>query len=151
VARFDEGFTHKQTYQLDNNQRTLEVTYPFLEMGKDEWQKGLTFSAAMMAWTEVAARLFENVPDLRQMTFIGMHDDAQIMKIVMDRQQYDGINRGLRETIAAHRGITFQQVGMRRMNDQQAAKEEQTFRTKTYRDALTKLPKAQVSISPKLK
>jgi hypothetical protein len=42
-------------------------------------------------------------------------------------------------------------VGMRRMNDQQAAKEEQAFRSKTYREALAKLPRAQVTISPKLK
>jgi len=151
AARVDEGFKHKPSYTLESGKRAVEVTYPFLAMGKDDWDTGLTFSEAMMAWTEVAARLFENVPDLREMSFTGVLQDAPVLKIAINRQQYDGINRGLRETIAAHRGITFQSVGMKRMNDKQAAKEEQTFRTKTYRDALAKLPKAQVMVSPKLK
>jgi hypothetical protein len=151
IPRVDEAFTHKPGYKLDTNRRAVDVTYPYLAMGKDEWDKSLSFSAAVMAWSEVAARLFENVPDLREMNFTGLLEDAPVLKIALTRPQYDGINRGLRETIAAHRGITFQSVGMKRMNDQQAAKEEQTFRTKTYREALAKLPKAQVTVSPKLK
>ena len=151
AARFDANFAHKPAYTLDAAKRSVEVTDPYLEMGKDEWAKGLSFSAAMMAWSEVTARFFENVPDLREVTYIGVLGDAPVVKITLSRQQFDASNRGLRETIAAHRGITFQSVGLRRMNDQQAAKEEQAFRTKTYRDALANLPKTQVTISPKLK
>ena len=151
TTRFDAQFAHKSAYKLDAANRSVEVTYPYLEMGKDEWQKGLTFSSAVMAWTEVAARFFENVPDLRAVTFIGLLEDAPVVKIGLSRQEFDASNRGLRETIAAHRGITFQSVGLRRMNDQQAAKEEQAFRTKTYKEALAKLSRSQVSISPKLK
>jgi hypothetical protein len=151
TARFDAQFVHKSSYKLDAASRSVEVTYPYLELGKDEWQKGLTFSSAVMAWTEVAARFFDNVPDLRAVTFVGLLEDAPVVKIALSRQEFDASNRGLRETIAAHRGITFQSVGLRRMNDQQAAKEEQAFRTKTYKEALAKLSRSQVSISPKLK
>jgi hypothetical protein len=151
TERFDAQFAHKPAYKLDAAKRSVEVTNPYLEMGKDEWAKGLSFSSAMMAWSEVAARFFDNVPDLREVTYIGLLEDAPVVKITLSRQEFDAGNRSLRETIAAHRGITFQSVGMRRMNDQQAAKEEQAFRTKTYKEALAKLSRSQVTISPKLK
>jgi hypothetical protein len=151
TARIDEGFTHKPSYKLDAGARAVEVTYPYLVMGKDEYDKTLTFNSAMMAWSEVVARMFENVPDLKQVAFQGVLDDAPVLKIALTREQFDATNRSLRETIAAHRGITFQQVGMRRMNDAQAVKEEKAFQSKTYRESLAKLPRSQVTISPKLK
>src|SRR5262245_4415636 len=37
VARFDEKFTHKPAYKIDPTRQAAEVTYPYLETGKDEY------------------------------------------------------------------------------------------------------------------
>jgi hypothetical protein len=42
-------------------------------------------------------------------------------------------------------------LGLHRKDDKGAAKEQDTFQSKTYRTALAKLPKGQVFVAPKLK
>ena len=52
---------------------------------------------------------------------------------------------------ASHAAITFQSIGMGAKTSEAAEKEQEKFKSKTYKDALGKLPKEQVMISPKLK
>jgi hypothetical protein len=37
VERFDDKFTHKPTMNVDAANKSVEVTYPYLETGKDEY------------------------------------------------------------------------------------------------------------------
>ena len=151
VARYDEKFVHKTTYKLDAGNQAVEITYPFLEMGKDEYLENLKTNSAMAAWAEYMTSMFSKAQDLKAMTFIGLWKDEPVVKISVSRQQFDNILARLQETIASHAAITFQTIGMGRKTSEQAEKEQEQFKSKTYRDALAKLPKEQVTISPKLK
>jgi hypothetical protein len=50
--RFDDKFTHKPTYKIDAARQSVEVTYPYLDTGKDEYVKTITFNNAMTYWAE---------------------------------------------------------------------------------------------------
>jgi len=41
VARFDEAFKHKPTFKVDAATQAAEVTYPYLETGKDQYVPAL--------------------------------------------------------------------------------------------------------------
>lgn len=150
-ARYDEKFAHKTAYKLDAGNQAVEITYPFLEMGKDEYVADLKTNSAMAAWAEFMTSMFSNAEPLKSLTFIGLWKDEPVIKISISRQQYDNSLARLQETIASHAAITFQTIGMGKKTSEQAEKEQEKFKSKTYRDALDKLPKEQVSISPKLK
>ena len=47
--------------------------------------------------------------------------------------------------------FTFQVIGMGKKTSEAAEKEQEKFKSKSYKAALDKLPKDQVFISPKLK
>jgi hypothetical protein len=151
VERFDEKFAHKPTYKLDAARQVVEVTFPYLEMGKDEYAKELKLNSALTYWIEFVTSMFRKVPDLKEVTYVGLHDDAPALRITISRQQYDSSFSALQETIAAHAAITFQTLGMHRTTDKGAEKEQETFKAKTYKEALAVLPKGQVTIAKKLK
>jgi hypothetical protein len=150
AARVDETFKHKASYKLDAATKAVDVTWPYLEMGKDEYVDKLKLSTALGDWIEVATSLFRKVPDLAQVSFSGLVNDAEVLHISLTRRQFDSGFSGLQETIAAHSAVTFQALGTGHTNDKNAEKEQEAFKIKTYKDALADLPKNQVTISPKL-
>jgi hypothetical protein len=54
VVRFDDKFTHKPTMKFDAAKHAVEVTYPYLDTGKDEYVKAVSFNNAMTYWAEFA-------------------------------------------------------------------------------------------------
>jgi hypothetical protein len=151
VARVDDKFTHKPSFKADPARMAVEVTYPYLELGKDEYVKDLKFNAAMRDWIEHAQTFFGKVEGLKELTFVGIQNDQPVVKITTTREQFNGQLASLQEEIAAHSAVTFASLGMHTTNDKGAAKEQSTFQSKTYKTALAALPKNQVFVSPKLK
>jgi hypothetical protein len=151
IDRFDDKFTHKPTYTVDPTQKSVEVQYPYLETGKDEYVKALSFNAAMTYWAEFMSTMFQKAPDLQQITYVGLLDDQPALKITVTRQEYDSKLTTVQETIASFAAITFAKLGLHKLNDKAAQKEQETHKTKTYLNALSFLPKDHVSISPRLK
>jgi hypothetical protein len=151
VARYDEKFAHKTTYKLDAGNQSVEISYPYLEMGKDEFVADLKTNSALGAWAEYMTSMFSQAEQLKSMTFIGVYKDEPVVRISVSRQQFDNILARLQETIASHAAITFQTIGMGAKTSAAAEKEQERFKSNTYKDALAKLPKEQVTISPKLK
>ncbi len=150
-TRYDEKFAHKTTYKLDPGNQSVEISYPYLEMGKDEFVADLKINSALGAWAEYMTSMFSNAQELKSMTFVGIYKEEPVIRISVSRQQFDNILARLQETIASHAAITFQTIGMGKSSSEKAEKEQERFKSKTYKDALDKLPKAQVTISPKLK
>jgi hypothetical protein len=148
--RFDDEFQHKPSYKLDAEGKSVEVTYPYLEMGKDEYVPTLKFTSALNYWIEFVTSLFRKVPDLKSVSFVGLYDEAPVLRITLSRQQFDGGFAGLQETIAAHAAVTFQALGTGRATDKSAEKEQESYKLKTYKDALEDLPKSQITIAPAL-
>jgi hypothetical protein len=151
IARYDEKFVHKTAYKLDAGNQAVEISYPFVEMGKDEFVANLKINSAMASWAEYMTSMFSNAEQLKSLTFVGIWKDEPAIKISVSREQFDNILSRLQEIIASHAAITFQTIGMGAKTSEQAEKEQEQFKSKTYKDALAKLPKEQVSISPQLK
>lgn len=151
VARFDDKFTHKPTYKVDAAAKAVEVQYPYLETGKDEYVKELSFNAAMTYWAEFMSTMFQKAPDLQQITYNGVLNDEPVLRITVTRQEYDAKLTTVQETIASFAAITFAKLGMHKLDDKGAQKEQEAFKTNTYTTALSFLPKDHVMVSPKLK
>lgn len=149
-ARFDDTFTHKPAHKIDASRQAVEVTFPYLTTGKDEYVETLKLTSALTYWIEFVTSLFRRVPDLKEVGYVGLHGDEPVVKITVTREQFERELTRLQEDIAAHGAITFQAVGSGRSSDKAAEREQETFRLKTYREALALLPKAQVSIAPRL-
>ena len=128
----------------------MEVTYPYLEMGKDEYVESLKLTSALTYWIEFVTNLFRKVPDLKEVSYLGVHDDARCSRSPSRESSSSATSPGLQETIAAHAAVTFQSIGTGRSSDKAAEREQETFKLKTYKAALALLPKAQVTIAPKL-
>lgn len=149
-AAIDEGFKNKPSYKFDPASKQVEITWPFLEMGKDQYVEKLKLSSALGDWIDLTTAMFRKAPDLAAVTFSGIHQDAEVLRITLSRKQFDAGFAGLQETIAAHAAVTFQALGTGRATDKSAEKEQETFKLKTYREALADLPKNQVTIAPRL-
>jgi hypothetical protein len=151
VAHVDDKFTHKPSYKLDAPRGAVEITYPYLEMGKDEYVGTLKFNSAMRDWIAHTTSLFRKVDGLKEITFVGVHEDKPVVKISVTRQQFESSLASLQEDVAAHAAITFASLGLHKKDDKGAEKEQSAFHSKTYKSALATLPKDQVFVSPKLK
>jgi hypothetical protein len=95
--------------------------------------------------------MFGKSPELQSVTYIGMLNDAPVLKITTTRQQFDAKLSTVQETIASYSAITFAKLGLHKIDDKGAKKDQEQYRTKTYKAALSFLPKEQVMVSPKLK
>ena len=151
VERFDDKFTHKPTMKVDDANKGVEVTYPYLETGKDEYVASLGFNTAMTYWAEFTTTMFGKAPDLKKVTYIGLLDDQPVLKIATTREQFDSKLSTVQETIASYSAITFAKLGLHKIDDKGAKKDQEQHKTKTYKAALSFLPKDQVMVSPKLK
>lgn len=150
-VRFDEKFTHKPTYKVDPATNAAEVSYPYLETGKDEYVKALTFNSAMTYWAEFTSTMFSKAPALKELTYIGVLNDQPILKITVLRDEFEQKLSNVQETIASYAAVTFAKLGLHKTDDKGALKDQEEQKTKTYKAALSFLPKQRVFISPKLK
>jgi hypothetical protein len=151
VERFDDKFTHKPTMKVDTAKKSVEVTYPYLETGKDQYVANLNFNSAMTYWAEFTTTMFGKSPDLQQVTYIGLLNDQPALKITTTRQQFDAKLSTVQETIASYSAITFAKLGLHKTDDKGAKKDKEQHTTQVYKAALATLPKDQVMVSPKLK
>jgi hypothetical protein len=151
VTAVSDAFTHRASYKLDANRKSVELTYPYLELGKDEYVKDLKFNSAMRDWIDTATTFFRKVDGLAELTFIGLSGDKPVVKITTTRADFERTLGNLQETIASHANVTFASLGMHTKDEKGAAKEQDAFQKKTYKEALALLPRNQVSVSAKLK
>jgi len=151
VARFDDKFTHKPAMKIDDAKKAVEVTYPYLETGKDEYVENLSFNSAMTYWAEFVTTMFGKSPELQSVTYVGVLNDAPILKVTTTRQQFDSKLSTVQETIASYSAITFAKLGLHKTDDKGAKKDQEQHKTQVYKAALAYLPKDQVMVSPKLK
>jgi hypothetical protein len=151
VERFDDKFTHKPTMNVDSANKSVEVTYPYLETGKDEYVATLGFNSAMTYWAEFTTTMFGKAPELQKVTYIGLLNDQPALKITTTRQQFDAKLSTVQETIASYSAITFAKLGLHKTDDKGAKKDQEQHKTQVYKAALAYLPKDQVMVSPKLK
>jgi len=151
IVRVDDKFTHKPTMKIDDAKKAVEVTFPYLETGKDEYVETLGFNTAMTYWAEFTTTMFGKAPELKEVTYVGVLNDQPILKITTTREQFDSKLSTVQETIASYSAITFAKLGLHKIDDKGAKKDQEQHKMKTYKAALSFLPANQVMISSKLK
>jgi hypothetical protein len=151
VARFDEAFKHKPSFTVDTTAASATVTYPYLDTGKDEYVKDLSFNAAMTYWAEFMTTMFAKSAALKRLTYVGVLNEEPVLKVTTTRDEFDKNLSRTQETIASHAAITFAKLGLHKTDDKGAKKDQEQQKTKVYSAALAMLPKDAVFVSAKLK
>jgi hypothetical protein len=147
----DKGWKLEKKIERNDPAKTLVITQPYTEPGKDAWAETLSFNMAMNVFTDTAQALFEKVPELSAMTFIGRWKDEDVVKITLDRPAYQAakINE-IEEQIGQLHGRAFLELSTGRSSDAQAAKANAGRLAGVYKKMLAGL-KGKAFVSPKLK
>jgi hypothetical protein len=148
----DKGWKLEKKIVRDDAQKTLLLTWPYTEPGKDAWAEQLSYHMALNIFTDAAKDLFEKVPELHAFTFIGRWKDQDIVKISLDRTQYQSLHLSdIDEQVGQLHGRAFLELATGRSSDAKAAKANAQRWDAVYKKMLAQLPKAQVSVSSTLK
>jgi hypothetical protein len=147
----DKGWKLEKKIERDDAGKSLTITLPYTEPGEDKWAEKLSYNQAMGEFTDVAKSLFEKVPELRAMTFVGRWKDQDVAKISLDRTQYQAINLSdLEEQIGQLHGRAFLELSTGRGSDASVAKANTQRMAALYKKTLGQL-KGHVWVAPTLK
>lgn len=147
----DKGWKLEKKIDRQDDQKTLTITMPYTEPGEDRWADKLSFNQAMVVFTDTAKELFEKVPELRAMTYVGRWKDQDVVKISMDRSQYQAINIGdIEEQIGQLHGRAFLELATNRGTDKSVDKANTQRMAAIYKKMLGQL-KGHAWVSPTLK
>ena len=121
------------------------------EPGKDQYAETLSFNQALVQFTDTAKALFEKVPELRGLTYVGRWKDQDVVKISLDRAQYQAVNLAdLEEQIGQLHGRAFLELSTGRGSDASVAKANAQRMAAIYKKMLGQL-KGHAWVSPTLK
>lgn len=71
----------------------VEITWPFVsDDGSGKYVEKLSYANATQTFYSTTREIFEKIPDLKKVTFIGKHEDQVVMKIWLSRDQYTALN-----------------------------------------------------------
>jgi len=159
----EQNKTVKLAIKVDRNdaQKSLTVTFPYTESGKDQWAETLSFNQAMNFFTDMAQSLFEKVPELSQLTYVGTWSSCKdhaptcpaedVVKISLDRDTYHGLKLGeLEDQIGQIHGRAYLEMSSGRGSDAAISKANSARMSALYRKILAQL-KGRAWVSPKLK
>ncbi|MCU1282549.1 MAG: hypothetical protein JWM53_6095 [bacterium] len=147
----DKGWKLEKKIDRNDENKTLTVTVPYTEPGEDRWADKLSYNQAMVVFTDTAKQLFEKVPELRALNYVGRWKDQDVVKIGMDRTQYQAINLGdVEESIGQLHGRAFLELATNRGTDKSVDKANNQRMAAIYKKMLGQL-KGHAWVSPTLK
>ena len=164
----DEALSHddktwKLQKKIDRNDaaKTLALTLPYVEPGKDQWAETLSFNQAMNIFTDTAQQLFEKVPELATLTYVGTWSACKdhaatcpaedVVKISLDRETYHSLKLNeLDESVGQIHGRAYLELSGGKGSDASISKANGARMSALYRKMLTQL-KGHAWVSPKLK
>jgi hypothetical protein len=147
----DKGWKLEKKVVRDDKAKTVTVTQPYTEPGKDAYADQLSFNMAMNVFTDTAQALFEKVPELTTLTYVGRWKDEDVVKIDIDRPTYQKLNLAdIDEQIGQLHGRAFLELSLGKSSDAKAAKENSQRLAGVYKKMLAGL-KGHATVSPKLK
>jgi|GEM_PF-2628435 len=146
----DKGWKLEKKLTRDDANKTLTIQVPYTEPGKDQWADTLSYTMALNIFADTAKTLFEKVPELRSLTFVGQWKDEDVVKISLDRPLYQSLKLGeIEDKVGALHGQAYLEMSAGK-NDAQVAKANAARLNALYKKMLTGL-KGQAFVSPKLK
>ncbi|MEO6952285.1 MAG: hypothetical protein ABI321_10765 [Polyangia bacterium] len=165
----DEALSHDdKTWKLQKKiarndaAKSLALTLPYVEPGKDEWAETLSFNQAMNIFTDTAQQLFEKVPELSSFTYVGTWSAAckdhsaacpaeDVVKISLDRETYHSLKLNeLDESVGQIHGRAYLELSGGKGSDAAISKANAGRMSALYRKMLAQL-KGKAWVSPKLK
>jgi hypothetical protein len=161
--RLDANKTVKLPIKFERNdaQKSLSVTMPYTEGGKDEWAETLSFNQAMNIFTDLAQAVFEKIPELSQLTYVGTWSSCkdhsptcpaeEVVKISLDRDAYHSLKLGeLEERMGQMHGRAYLEMSLGKGSDAAISKANSARMAGIYKAMLGQL-KGHAWVSPKLK
>ncbi len=132
----------------DATAMAVEVTVPFVDHGGEgKYVKELTYVRATTEFVSYAMSLFEKIPQLNKLTFIGKHNDLEAVNIWLSRDQYIGLDlRKVEEGLGAFDGQFIELLMSKQISEKAFINKKRKQRHKVYSEALGRLPAGQVMI-----
>jgi hypothetical protein len=147
----DKGWKLARKVERDDANKTLVITVPYTEPGADQWAEKLSYNMAMVVFTDTAKALFEGVPELKAMKFVGKYKDADVVTISIDRTDYQALKiPDIEEQIGQLHGRAFLELSTGKSSDAKAAKDNAQRMGAVYKKMLAQL-KGKATVSPQLK
>ena len=165
----DEALTHEdKTWKLQKKivrndaQKSLALTLPYAEPGKDEWAETLSFNQAMNIFTDTAQQVFEKIPELSSFSYVGTWSTAckdhaatcpaeDVVKISLERDTYHSLKLNeLDESVGQIHGRAYLELSSGKGSDAAISKANGARMSALYRKMLAQL-KGRAWVSPKLK
>ncbi len=147
----DKGWKLEKKIERNDENKTLTLTLPFTEPGEDRWADKLSFNQSMVIFTDTAKELFEKVPELRAFNFVGRWKDQDVVKIGMDRTQYQTVNvSDIEEQIGQLHGRAFLELAGNHGTEKSVEKGNTQRMAAIYKKMLGQL-KGHAWVSPALK
>jgi hypothetical protein len=147
----DKGWKLEKKVERDDAAKTVTITEPYTEPGKDAWADKVSFNQALVQFTDTAKALFEKVPELRALNYVGTWKDQDVVKISLDRAQYQAVNLAdLEEQIGQLHGRAFLELSTGHGTDASVAKANAQRMAAIYKKMLGQL-KGHAWVSPTLK
>ncbi|HJZ89053.1 MAG TPA: hypothetical protein VKN99_27970 [Polyangia bacterium] len=139
--------------EIDEAKHHVTLTIPYVEPGKDAWADPFSYNTAMAVFVDYTRRLYENVPDMDGLTFIGVWKEQPVVRINLAvKDDYNTLDLyALGERIGGKQGKAFAEAQLTKKTDAQITKEKRQAERKEYEAALKKLPKGAVQIASSLK
>ena len=133
----------------NHDEVSIEVIVPFVALdGTGQYVKKLSYQRATADFTSYVSRLFDKIPALKKVTFVGKHDDKEVMRIWLTREQYDQLGlRRIEESLGAYQGKFIEPQMSGRITEKQVARKVAKERRRLYREALGRLPPEQVQLA----
>jgi hypothetical protein len=151
LSHSDKGWKLEKKVERNDANKTLTITVPYTEPGEDRWAEKLSFNQALVVFTDTTKELFDKVPELRAMGFIGRWKDQDVVKISLDRAQYQAVNLAdLEEQIGQLHGRAYLELSAGRGSDAAISKANAQRMAGVYKKMLGQL-KGHAWVSPTLK
>lgn len=147
-------FTGKLQPQIlaDPQRMEVELTVPMVRSdGSGDYTEKATYAQTMEDFGAYTRTLFEKIPELKKLTYIGKHQDVITLKIWMTREQYTKLNLiQVQQDLAEYRGKFVEVLMGGKVKEEEVAKKIDEKRRKLYGELLASLPKEQVQLAEKL-
>jgi predicted Zn-dependent protease with MMP-like domain len=147
------GDETKPQFLADPDAMTLQITWPFVEHdGSGTYVEELSHEKATTEFSSTAITMFEKIPQLQKLTFVGKHEDEVVMKVVLTREQFDELNiKQVEEQLGAYQGQFIELLVSQKISSEKVAKKVRKQRRKVYKEVFARLPEDQVLLSKELK
>lgn len=130
----------------------VEISLPFVKYdGSGDYVDEVTFARATTDFASTAIDLFEKIEQLKQLTLVGTHRGATLLRVVLTREQYRQVNlRQVEESLGEFRGKLINMKLAGKVDDRKMETMLAKRRRELYREVFELLPKENVEIARQL-